>query len=186
MEKAAIAFINQISKTPYKKDDIAELLEKIPSEVANEVLRSIGQDNITDDNAFEEYPCDSAGSIMDSSLVSIGNTATVADAIDRIRTAEISENVSAVFVVDEQGKYMGEVYINKLLTRPENTRISSVVDSNTLFVRVNTNKDRVRDLFNKYHLNMMPVLNHNDQLVGRITAERVNGKSEIKGVSEYE
>ena len=185
MEKAAIAFINQISKTPYKKDDISELLAKIPTEVAHEVLRNLSQENIPD-NEFQKYSDDSAGSIMDSSIVSVGNTATVADAIDRIRTAEIDENVSAVFVVDEHGKYMGEVYINKLLTRPENTRISSVVDSNTLFVRVDTNKERVRDLFNKYNLNMMPVLNHNDQLVGRITAERVNGNSLGKGVSKYE
>ncbi len=44
MEKAAISFINQISKTPYKKDDISEMLEKIPSEVANEVLRNLGQE----------------------------------------------------------------------------------------------------------------------------------------------
>ena len=89
-------------------------------------------------------------------------------------------------MTDEHGKYLGEVYINKLLTRPENTRISSVVDSNTLFVRVDTNKERVRDLFNKYNLNMIPVLNSNDQLVGRITADHINGKSVRKGVSNYE
>jgi magnesium transporter len=119
---------------------------------------------------------------MDSNVVSIGNTATVTDAIDTIRTAEIDENISIVFVVDEHGKYIGDVYINKLLTRPENTRISSVVDTNTLFVHVDTKKDSVRDLFNKYNLNIMPVLNRNDQLVGYITADSINGKSVKRSV----
>ena len=183
MEKAAISFINQISKTPYNKDDVSELLKKMPTEVANEVLRSLSHGDIPD-NDFHEYSDDSAGSIMDTSVVSIGSTATVADAIDMIRTAaaEVDDNISVIFVVDEHGKFMGEVYINKLLTRPEKTRISSVVDTNTLFVRVDTNKDHVRDLINQHNLNIIPVLNRNDQLVGSITADHVNGKSVKRSV----
>jgi len=123
---------------------------------------------------------------MDSSVLRIGNNATVADAIDRIRTSAIDENMSIVFVIDEDEKYIGDVYVNKLLTRPEQTRISNVIDSKTLFVRVDTEKDRVRDIFNKYNLFMIPVLNQDDQLVGRITADQVNGKSLRKGVSNYE
>ncbi|MBN1974648.1 MAG: MotA/TolQ/ExbB proton channel family protein [Sedimentisphaerales bacterium] len=179
MEKAAIAFINQISKTPYKKDDISELLEKIPSQVADEVLRIISGNNLSENN-FQEYSEDSAGSVMDSTVVSIDSASTVADAINRIRNSEIDENLTVVFVVDEHGKYMGDVYINKLLTRPEQTRISSVVDTNTLFVRIDTSKEKVRDLFSKYNLNMMPVLNYDNQLVGRITADSVNGNGLIK------
>ncbi len=181
MEKAAISFVNQISKTQYKKDDISESLAKLPAEVAHEVLRSLGQENITE-NEVPEYLENSAGSIMDSNVISIGNTATVADAIYTIRTAEVDENISIVFVVDENGKYIGDVYINKLLTRPENTRISSVVDTNTLFVHVDTKKESVRDLFNKYNLNIMPVLNRNDQLVGHITADSINGNSVKRSV----
>ena len=177
MEKAAISFINQVSKTPYKKDDIAELLEKIPYEVANEVLRCLCQEESTpvqQQLEYKGYSNDSAGSIMDSSVVSIGSKATIADAIDRIRTAEVDENISVVFVVDENGKYMGEVYINKLLTRPEKTSISSVVDTNTLFVHVDTKTESVRDLFKKYDLSMIPVLSRDDKLVGHITAKQMN------------
>jgi magnesium transporter len=92
-----------------------------------------------------------------------------------IRTAGIDEDTPVIFVVDEQGRYLGDVYIHKLLTRPEQTRVESLVNNKNIFVRVDTDRDHVRDIFIKHNLNSMPVLDYNDQLVGRITADRVNG-----------
>jgi biopolymer transport protein ExbB len=175
MEKAAIAFINQISKTPYKRDDTAELLEEMPAAVAREVLRNLNRDNVQEHYELPQYSDDSAGGIMDPVVVSIGNSCTVAEAIGMIRTAGIDEDTPVIFVVDEQGRYLGDVYIHKLLTRPEQTRVESLVNNKNIFVRVDTDRDHVRDIFIKHNLNSMPVLNYNDQLVGRITADRVNG-----------
>lgn len=176
MEKAAIAFINQISKTPYKRDDTTELLEEMPVAVAREVLRNLNRDNLQEHYELPQYSDDSAGGLMDPIVISIGNNCTVAEAIGMIKTVEIDENTPVIFVVDEQGRYLGDVYIHKLLTRPEQTRIESLVNNKNIFVRVDTNTEQVRDIFIKHNLNSMPVLNYNDQLVGRITAERVNGK----------
>ncbi len=176
MEKAAIAFVNQISKTPFKRDNTAELLEEIPAAVAREVLQHLDRE---DRQEFHELPFqysqDSAGRIMNPTVLSIGNTATVGEAIGRIRTAEMDEDVPSVFVVNQQGKYVGDIRIHKLLTRPEQDRVDSLVDTNTLFVRVDTDQDEVRELFNKHDIKTMPVLNRDDQLVGHIKAERVNG-----------
>ena len=176
MEKTAISFINQISKTPYKqRDDTAKLLAEMPAAVAREVLQHLDHEDRQEFYEVPQYLENTAGSIMDRSLISIGNTATVAETVDRIRTAEINEAFPAVFVVDDQGKYMGDVLIHKLLTHPERDSIDSLVNSKNFFVRVDTNQDQVRDLFDKHDLVMIPVLNHNDQLVGRITADRLNG-----------
>jgi magnesium transporter len=175
MEKNAISFINQISKTPYKRDDTSELLEKMPAAVAHEVVRTLNQDNWQPGYEVQQYSEDSVGSIMDSMCISVSNTATVAEAIGMIKTAEIDEETPVIFIVDEQGRYLGDVFIHKLLTRPEQTRIESLVNNKNIFVRVDTDRDQVRDIFNKHNLNIMPVLNDNDQLVGRITADRVNG-----------
>jgi biopolymer transport protein ExbB len=179
MEQAAIAFINQISKTPYSRDDTTELLEEMPTAVAREVLRGLNRGNGDGDERHvlpqPQYLEDSAGRIMDPTVVSISNNATVADAIGRIRTSEVEEDIPAIFVVDEQGKYLGDVRINKLLIRPEETPIESLINRDALSVHVDTDQDQVRELFSKYNLTAVPVLNHDDQLVGRITAERVNG-----------
>jgi biopolymer transport protein ExbB len=175
MEKTAISFINQISKTPFKtQDDSTYLLEKMPSAVAKEVLRTLNRGNGDEYDKFPEYLEDSAGSIMDKKVISVSNTCTVAEAIGMLKTAGIDEDTQVVFVVDENGRYLGDVFIHKLLTRSDQTAVESLVNSQNVFVRVDTNKDQVRDIFNKHDSNSMPVLNKEDQLVGRITADRVN------------
>jgi biopolymer transport protein ExbB len=180
MEKAATAFINQVCKTPYRREDTNELLEEMPSAVAQEVLRSLGHQNRKNIHELKPYSKDSVGNIMNTSIISVGKTATVAEAIGRIRTANINEDFPTVFVVDDSGRYVGDVRIRQLLMRPEQTRIESLIDTNTRFVRVDTGKEEVRNLFSKHDLISMPVLDHNNQLVGRITADRVNGKRKRK------
>jgi biopolymer transport protein ExbB len=175
MEKAAISFINQISKTPYKQSDSNELLAEMPAAVAKEVLRTLNRDNRQVHYEFPQYSEDSVASIMDRKVVSISNTSTVAEAIGMIRTVEIDEDTQIIFVVDEQGRYLGDVYIHKLLTRPDHTRVESLVNNKNIFIRIDTDKDQIRDIFNRHNLNSIPVLNYNDQLVGHITADRVNG-----------
>jgi biopolymer transport protein ExbB/TolQ/predicted transcriptional regulator len=177
MEKYAISFINQIGKTPYKRDDTSELLEKIPAAVANEVMRTLNQDNWQPRYEEQQYSDDSVGRIMDSMCVSVSNTATVAEAIGMVRTAQIDEDLPVIFVVDEQGRYLGDVCVHKLLTRPENARVETLVNDKNIFVRVDTDQEQVRDIFSKHNLTVIPVLNDNYQLVGRITADQVNGDS---------
>jgi biopolymer transport protein ExbB len=175
MEKAAISFINQISKTPYEQSDSNKLLAEMPAAVAKEVLRNLNRGNSQTHYEFPQYSEDSAGSIMDRTIVSVSNTSTVAEAIGMIRTVEIDEDTQIIFVVDEQGRYLGDVYIHKLLTRPDQTRVETLVNNKNIFVRIDTNKEQIRDIFSEHDLNSIPVLNYSDQLVGRITVECLNG-----------
>jgi magnesium transporter len=66
------------------------------------------------------------------------------------------------------------------MTRTEQTQIESLVNTKTRFVRVDTDREEVKNIFHKLDLVTMPVLDHNNQLVGRITADRVNGNRKRK------
>jgi biopolymer transport protein ExbB len=172
MEKAAIAFINQVSKTPYGGEDTADLFAQMPEAVAREVLRSLNYHDRrfgSGGQAFVRYAENSAGSIMDPAVIMVDKNATVAEAIGRIRTVETDEDVPTVFVVDEQGRYVGDVRIRQLLTRPEQTRIESLVNTNTHFVRIDADRQEVRNLFSTHNLITLPVLDHDGRLVGHIT-----------------
>jgi biopolymer transport protein ExbB len=175
MEKAAIALINQVSKTPYEREDRDGLLAEIPAAVAQEVLRTLHLQGRGEIQALAPYSENSAGGIMDPRVISVGNAGTVADAISRMRTADINEETPTVFVVDERGRYVGELPIHQLLIRSQETPIESLAKTNTRYVRVDADKQEVQDLFSKYNLVTLPVLNRRDQLVGRITADHLNG-----------
>ncbi|UCD57691.1 MAG: magnesium transporter, partial [Candidatus Hydrogenedentota bacterium] len=119
------------------------------------------------------YSEDSAGGIMDPVLISVSEDATVAEAVNKIRAAEIDEDFYSVFVVDKQGKFLGDVRIRFLLTRPENTRISDLIEHDTIYVVAEDDQERVRNVFRDNDLIVVPVLDRSHKLIGRITADRV-------------
>lgn len=169
MEKAAITFMNQVGKTPYRPKDSNDAM---PEAVATEVVRRLRQSGgeLTS-VAVEErlrYAPDSAGSIMQPTPIKLSEDATVAEALEAIRQAGVDEDFHAVFVVDEQGKYVGDLHVRMLLTRPEHAQIESLVDRATPFVRTDAHREEVGQLFRTHNLSVVPVIDHEGQLVGRV------------------
>jgi len=119
------------------------------------------------------YSEDSAGGIMDPVVISVHEDATVAEAINEIRAAEIDEDFYCVYVVDKTGRFLGDVRIRFLLTRPENVKIHDLTDPDTIYVKIDTDQEEVRNIFSKNDLIVVPVLDEDNKLVGRITADRV-------------
>jgi biopolymer transport protein ExbB len=170
MEKAAVALVNQVSKTPYRRDDSTDLLQELSVNQSRDFLRNMScQIKPVGREPVRQYSDNSAGSIMSRQVVSIDGNATVAEAIDTIRAAETGEEIDCVFIVDGKGKYVGNVLIRHLLTRPEQTRIESLANKKSVFVRVDTHRNEAMDILGQHDLVSIPVLDHNDQLVGRIT-----------------
>ena len=154
-------------------DDAADILSELPEEKRIELLRSIPADELVEIRKLMGYSEDSAGGIMDPVVIGVPENATVAEAVNKIRTAEIDEDFYCVYVVDSSGRFLGDVRIRLLLTRPENTRIRDLIDPDTIYVRVDTDQEEVRNIFSKNDLIVVPVLDDRDKLVGRITADRV-------------
>lgn len=170
MEKAAIAVVNQISKTPFRREDTAQALAEMPVAVAEEVFRRLSFQGRSrhEGRGMSAYAPDSAGGMMDPAIVKVNQSATVAETLQAIRAAGLDDDIHAVFVVDERGRYVGDLQLRMLLTRPEQAHIESLVDRDALFVRVDTDREQVRHLFRTHDLRAVPVLDHDDQLVGRV------------------
>ncbi len=154
-------------------DDAADLLAELPDEDRAELLASIPAAQSAEIEELMRYSEDSAGGIMDPLVISVPEDATVAEAINKIRAAEIDEDFYSVYVVDKNGRFLGDVRVRFLLTRPENTRIHDLVDTGTIYVTVDTDQEEVRNIFSKNDLIVVPVLDSEHRLVGRITADRV-------------
>jgi magnesium transporter len=159
--------------TELDHDDAADLIAELPDEQAQNVLSSLDQEDSEGIQELLQYSEDSAGGIMDPVLISVGENATVAEAVEIIRNADIDEDFYTIYVVNESGKYVGDVRIRLLLTRQAATSISDLVDRDTLFVTTDTDQEEVRNIFSKHDLIVIPVLDQDHHMVGRITADRV-------------
>jgi magnesium transporter len=110
---------------------------------------------------------------MDPVLISVREDATVAEAVNKIRAAEIDEDFFTVYVVDKSGRFLGDVRIRHLLTSPENMLMADLIDPDAIYVTVDADQEEVRNIFSKNDLIVIPVLNRHHKLVGRITADRI-------------
>jgi magnesium transporter len=154
-------------------DDAADLLAEFPRDKRDELLKSLESADSLLIKKLMSYSEDSAGGIMEPVFISTSEDATVAEAVNKIRAAEIDEDFYSVFVVDKNGKFLGDVRIRLLLTRPENTRINDLIDPDTIYVVADDDQERVRNVFRDNDLIVAPVLDKNQKLVGRITADRI-------------
>jgi biopolymer transport protein ExbB/TolQ len=170
MEKAAVALVNQVGKTPYRPTGTTDVLPKPTAyPIESPAGRTGSREQVVRNEPIEQYSDDSAGSLMDRRTVSVNETATVAEAVRQIQSARAGEDMDTLFVVGEEGKYMGRILIRDLMAQPEGAQVESIADSESLFVRVDTHAREVETLFNKHNVITIPVLDRNDQLVGRIT-----------------
>jgi magnesium transporter len=154
-------------------DDAADILSELSEEKRAELLENISPRESAEIKELMSYSEDSAGGIMDPIVISVSEDATIGEAVNKIRAAEIDEDFFSVYVVNKAGRFLGDVRVRFLLTRPESTKIHDLIDPDTIYVHVDTDQEEVRNIFSKNDLIVVPVLNRSQRLVGRITADRV-------------
>ena len=154
-------------------DDAVDVLSELPEEERATLLDRIPAAESAEIKDLMRYSEDSAGGIMDPHVISVREDATVAEAVNKIRAAEIDEDFFSVYVVNKEHRFLGDVRIRFLLTRPEGAKIADLIGSDTIYVNVDTDQEEVRNVFSKNDLIVVPVLDRSNRLVGRITADRV-------------
>lgn len=154
-------------------DDAVDVLQELPAEEIAEILEKMPAAESAEIKELMRYSEDSAGGIMDPAVISVTEDGTVAEAINKIRAAEIDEDFYSVFVVDKNGKFMGDVRVRLLLTRPEETQVKQLIDPDTIYVTTEADQEEVRNIFRNNDLIVVPVLDKAHKLIGRITADRV-------------
>ncbi|MFC1676966.1 magnesium transporter [Planctomycetota bacterium] len=154
-------------------DDAADILMELPQQESAEFLEGIAPADSAQIQELMSYSEDSAGGIMDPVLIDVTENSTVSEAIGKIRAAEIDEDFFSVYVVDNLGRFLGDVRIRLLLTSREDIKINSLIDPDTIYVTVDADQEEVRNIFSKNDLIVVPVLDADHKLAGRITADRV-------------
>ncbi|MBO5065019.1 MAG: magnesium transporter [Clostridia bacterium] len=151
-------------------DDTVDVIEEMPANVVERMLAAAG-DKRNAINAVLKYPEDSAGSIMTLEYISLHPVMTIGDALKKIKSRGIhSETVNTCYVV-EKHRLLGAVSAMDLLTCDDDELISEVMDDNLITVNTLTDKEEVAQLFNKYDVLTMPVLDNEQCIVGIVTVD---------------
>ena len=153
-------------------DDAVDLIEEMPSSLVKRILKHTDPETRKKINEILKYPEDSAGSIMTIEYVDLKRSMTVADAFTRIRRTGVDkETIYTCYVTDSKRKLKCVVTVKELLLADENATIREIMEDNVISVNTSEDKEVVADLFEKYDLLALPVVDRENRLVGIITVD---------------
>lgn len=152
-------------------DDTVDVLEEMPANVVDRLLMATDEETRKQINTLLQYPEDSAGSIMNIEYISLRKEMTVADAILKIRQVGINRETIYTCYVTEKRKLIGVVDVKDLLTAGEPRLIEEIMDENVIYARTLDDQEQVANQINKYGLVAIPILDHEDCMVGIVTVD---------------
>jgi CBS domain-containing protein/sporulation protein YlmC with PRC-barrel domain len=155
-------------------DAAADLLADLPQERTEEILEEMQPDERQEVSGLLEFEENTAAGRMTTEYIALGPDATVNDAIDALRNYEGGvETVSTLFLVDAEGKLVGMVPLAKLVLAQGDESLMSLVQEPLISCHPETKENEVAELFDKYNLLTLPVVDEESKLVGVITSDDV-------------
>ena len=155
-------------------DDAADFLEEMPANVVERLLANANPQTRQAVNQLLRYPEDSAGSIMTVEYVSLKESLTVNQAIERIRAVGLdSETINICYVLDARRELIGTVALRYLLLSRGDERIADIMHENVISIHTLMDQEQVAEQFKKYDFIAMPVVDNENRLVGIITVDDV-------------
>ena len=155
-------------------DDAADFLEEMPANVVERLLANANPETRQALNQLLRYPEDSAGSIMTVEYVSLKESLTVDQAIERIRAVGLdSETINICYVLDARRELVGTVALRYLLLSQGDEIIADIMHENVISVNTLMDQEQVAEKFKKYDFIAMPVVDNENRLVGIITVDDI-------------
>lgn len=153
-------------------EEATDLLDDLPEEVQQEVLPRLAQREAID--ALRGYREDSAGSIMSRKFVAVPPDWTVGQVTAEIRAnANAIEKLYAVNVVDAENRPVGYLRLRDLLLSPKEALVADVMSTDFVAVGPDTDQEEVAKLADRYELSVVPVVDAEGHLIGRITPKQL-------------
>jgi Mg/Co/Ni transporter MgtE len=155
-------------------DHAADVLADLEQETSEEILEEMEHDPKSEVQELLEYEEDTAGGLMNTEYVALKEDATVADALAALRgNEELLENLNTLFLVDTEDHLKGTVPLARLFLHEGATPLATLASETMIDVPVKERQDRVTELFDKYNLLALPVVDEHRKLTGVITADDI-------------
>ncbi|GIU91383.1 MAG: magnesium transporter MgtE [Acidimicrobiia bacterium] len=155
-------------------ETVESLLELLPDEEATEVRQLLA------------YPPDSAGGLMTTDIAVLPVGMTAGEAIERLRVLhEELENMSYVYIVDEQGRLEGVLSFRDLVFLRPGAGLDEAMIRNPVAVHTHTDREEVAELIRRYHLAALPVVDDEGKLVGMVTTDAVLGAVQEEASEDF-
>jgi magnesium transporter len=155
-------------------DQAADALGELEDETSAEILDEMDTEPVSEVRELLEYDEDTAGGMMNTEAIVLGEEMLLADAMVQLRgQADALESTHAVFLSDKEGRITAQVPAARLFLGEAWSSLRDLADGRLISTRADETQKRVTELFDKYNLLALPVLEEDGSLAGVITADDV-------------
>jgi len=155
-------------------DEAADVLQEMPPETSAEVLADMEKDEAEDVRELLGFEEKTAGALMTNEFVFVGEAATVEGVVAALKSFEGPlESIHMIYLVDTEAVLTGAVPLARILLAESSTPLKGLSEEPVVSVPVHMDEKEVVDLFHKYNLVTLPVVDEKSHLLGVVTADDV-------------
>ncbi|MDX1613679.1 MAG: magnesium transporter [Candidatus Promineifilaceae bacterium] len=157
-------------------DDAAEFLDQLPTQTATRLLELMEPDEALEVRELLNYEDETAGRLMTRDVAAFRRHWTAAQAIEYLRQLvqeDQTETIHYLYVIDRYSKLIGVVPIRALLLAPPTTTIESIMVPDVITIEVTADQERLAEIVSKYDFVAIPVVDHENHLLGVATVDDV-------------
>jgi sporulation protein YlmC with PRC-barrel domain len=154
--------------------EAADVLSELEAETSEEILEEMEPEPKTEVEELLEFEEDEAGGMMNTHYVALPETATVTDAMTAVAgEEELLETLNTIFLVDSEERLSATVPLARLFRASGITPLKDLAADTLIKVHDGEDEDRITELFDKYNLLALPVVDEDGKLSGVITADEI-------------
>lgn len=155
-------------------DEAANALAELEDETSQEILDEMTGESKDEVSELIEYKNNTAGAMMNTEYVAFQESATIHEAMESLKAnEELLESLNTLFLVDAHDRLVGAVPLAKLFFVPGSAPLKELASRTLIKVKVGEKENRITELFDKYNLLTLPVVDDDNRLEGVITADDV-------------
>ena len=167
------AEVVEITET-LEPDELADILQKLPETLSSEVLSAMSIQNRQRLELVLSYPEDCAGGLMNTDVIAIRTSHTLEVVLRYLRMqVDLPASTDNLYVVTKENKFKGSLPISTLLTSDPSLNVGDVYNPELEPIPTFTSENDIARLFEKNDLVSAPVVDDDNNLVGRITIDDV-------------
>jgi CBS domain-containing protein/sporulation protein YlmC with PRC-barrel domain len=152
----------------------ADLLGELRKDQSEAILEEMEPEEREEVKELLEFGEHSAAGRMTTNYIALPVESTVADAVEALRNFDDDpETVNAIYLVDAGGVLKGVAPLAKLLLATPETKISELSEPHFVSCLATMHDKQVAELFDRYNLYSLPVVDENNNLVGVVNADHV-------------
>lgn len=155
-------------------DDAVDILEEMDDSTQEKLVQLMDDQSSKDVQLIFSYDDDEIGSTITTNYVVIKNNLTIRQAMHAlVRQAGEHDNISTIYVVDDEEKFYGAIDLKDLIIAREGDSLMDIVSTSYPYVHDHEHISDCIERIKDYAEDSLPVLREDGTIVGIITAQDI-------------